>query len=383
VAGKTILVIDSDVASRNFISRTLQKQEHEVVQVGTGKEGLIVAWRDHPHLIIIEPNLPDLKGEELAARLRHDPRTSHTPLVALSFDHTSQRMKACRDAGFNEFIAKSGDAVANLLEVMDNLFSDGAPGRRQGGLTISFLGAKGGIGTSSLCANLATNITQNQPELRVAVVDLVLPIGSIGPIVGYDGEQNLVSAADLGPGESTAHYFREHLTLIPHWNFHLLAGSPDPESANHLQVTHIHDILQGIKQAYDFVLLDLGRSLARFSIQAIQQADLTALVIGTDASAVSLAGTVLKYLHSKGIADTALYPILNRAGGLEGMSKSQVDKELGLEIKAAVPYLGSHFAMSNDQHVPFSLKFPRDTASMVFRDCASQMVQIARRMRAG
>lgn len=383
MAGKTILVIDADVASRNFISRTLQKQEHNVIQVGSGKEGLIVAWRDRPDMIVIEPNLPDLKGEELAAKLRQDPRTSHTPLVALSSDHSSQRVKACRNAGFSEFIVKSGDAVSSLLEVMDRLFSSEDPRHRQGGLLIAFLGAKGGVGTSSLCANLAMNISQNQPELRVAVVDLVLPIGSIGPIVGYDGEQNLVTVADLDPGDSTAHYFRDHLTLMPRWNFHLLAGSPEPESANHLQVNRIRDILQGMKQAYDFVLLDLGRSLARFSIQAIQQADLTALVIGTDASAVSLAGTVLKYLHSKGIPDSALYPILNRAGGLEGLSKPQVEKDLGLEIKIAVPYLGSHFAMANDQHIPFSLKFPRDTASVVFKDCASQLAQTAYHLRTG
>ena len=382
MTGKKILVVDADVASRNFIARTLQKEPHEIIQAGSGKEGLIIAWRDRPDLIIIEPNLPDLKGEDLASRLRADPRTARTPLVALSSDSTTQRMKSCRDAGFNEFIRKSGEAVSTLIEVIDRLFGS-VPTRRQGGLLIVFLGGKGGMGTSSLCANLAMNVALNQPELRVAVADIVLPIGSIAPIVGYEGEQNLVTVADLDPGDSTSHFFRDRLTLMTEWRFYLLAGAPDPEVANHLQVGRIQEIIRELRHAYDFVLVDLGRSLSRFAMQVIHQADLVALVIGTDASSVALTKTVLEYLRAKGLPDSTLYPILNRAIGLEGLSKPDVEKELGIEIKTAIPYLGSHFAMANNQHTPFAVKFPKDTATVIFRECARQMVDTAKHQRSG
>jgi pilus assembly protein CpaE len=383
VAGKTILVIDADIASRNFIARTFQKLQHTVIQVSSGKEGLIIAWRDHPDLIIIEPNLPDLKGEELAIKLRHDPRTAGTPLIALSSDQTAQRMKACREAGFNEFIVKSGEAVPALLDVMDRLFGNVDSSKPQGGVLIAFLGAKGGTGTSSLCANLAMNIALNQPELRVAVADLVLPIGSIAPIVGYDGEQNLFTVTDMEAGADTTAFFRDHLTLMTKWRFRVLAGSPDPESASHLQVGHLRDVVHDLKRAYDYVLVDLGRSLERFSLNIIQDADLVILVVGTDMSAVSLTRTVLDHLRSKGVKDAALFPILNRSIGLEGLSKIDVEKSLKLEIKSAFPYLGSHLAMANNQHVPFSVKFPNDTATVVFRDCAQLMIASARRHRLG
>src|SRR6185436_19479616 len=107
VAGKKILIVDTDVASRNFIARTLQQQHHEVIQVATAKEGLILAWRDRPDLIIIEPAMPDLKGEEFAMKLRQDPRTARLPLIALSAEQSPARQKACMDAGFNEYILKS------------------------------------------------------------------------------------------------------------------------------------------------------------------------------------------------------------------------------------------------------------------------------------
>ena len=59
---KKILIIDADVASRNFIARALVDQKYEVIQAGSGKEGLISAWRDHPDIAIIDPTLMDLKG---------------------------------------------------------------------------------------------------------------------------------------------------------------------------------------------------------------------------------------------------------------------------------------------------------------------------------
>ena len=84
MAEKKILIVDADVASRNFIARNLTDQNYEVIQAGSGKEGLICAWRDHPDLAIIDPTIADLKGEEIATRLKQDARTANMPLVALS-----------------------------------------------------------------------------------------------------------------------------------------------------------------------------------------------------------------------------------------------------------------------------------------------------------
>ena len=61
---KKILVIDTDVASRNFIVNKLLEQDYEVIQAGSGKEGLISAWRDRPDLVVIDP-IPPTPGRWL------------------------------------------------------------------------------------------------------------------------------------------------------------------------------------------------------------------------------------------------------------------------------------------------------------------------------
>lgn len=378
---KKILIVDSDVASRNFIARSLLDQKYDVIQAGSGKEGLILAWRDRPDLMIVDPTIPDLAGEDLAAKLRQDPRTAHMPLIALSSDAGVARLKSCLEAGFNEFIPKSGQAVTSLLDTVNRLFGFTDATSKQGGLLVVFLSAKGGAGTSSLCANIAMNISQYQPQTRVAVIDMVLPIGSIGPLVGYDDDRNIVTIADLAPSATGPGFFRERLPEIKSWRFHLLAGSPDPESSNHLNVARIWDIVASIKLAFDFVLVDLGRSLSKFSLPLIQHADLITMIVSTDMSSVNLNKTLLEYLKAKGIKETAIYTILNRAIGLEGVSKPDAEKILNIPIKIAIPYLGVNFAVANNQHQPFSLKFPKDAASIIFMDAAKEMSALAEKLR--
>lgn len=378
---KKILVVDADVASRNFISNKLTDQSYEILQAGSGKEGLISAWRDHPDLVIADPVLTDLRGEEFAARLRNDPRTAQIPLIALSSDFGHDRGRSCIEAGFNEYIPKSGQALGLLSDVLTRLFGLTPETMSQGGLLIVFLSAKGGSGTSSMCANIAMNMAQLNPDSKFAVLDLVLPIGSIAPIVGYDGKMNIVSVADMPAEKTTSRFFKTNLPREDIWQFDLLAGSPDPDLSNQLKVNRIWDIVTSLKGSHDFVMIDIGRGLSKITLPLIQHADLVVLLITTDISALPLTRTFLRYLIDKGVRAESIFTILNRAVGLEGLSKGEVETAIGIKVNAMMPYLGTQFAFANDQHQPFTLKFPKNTASIIFQDTARDMAAIVRKLR--
>ncbi len=383
MAGSTILVVDGDLASRSYIAAALEQEGHRVLQASSGKEGLIFAWRDRPDIIIADPVLADLPGEALAARLRSDARTAKVPLVALSRDAAPARILSCKDAGFNEYLVKGPQAIPSLLTTVEMLLGGGALAPKEGGLLIAFLSAKGGTGTSCLCANFGRGVADRHPEAHVVVADLVLPIGSIAGLVGYRDDQNLVTVAAMPASETTPDFLRHRLVLMEQWQFHLLAGSPDPQHGNDLVVGRITELVTGLKAAYDYVLLDLGRSLSRISLPIIQQADLVVMVLGADTSTVTLTRVVWEYLQSKGVQAASMFPILNRAVGLEGLTKAEIESALGVPIKTSIPYLGGNFSMANNQHQPYSVKFPGDTASIVLKDTAQQMIDSARRVRSG
>jgi len=379
---KTILFVDADIASLNFLVGAVKDQGYYAMAANSGKEGLIIAWRDRPDLIIFDPVLADIPTEEFLLKLRRDLRSAHTPILALSSSHNPGMQDTCLQAGCNEYMLKTREVVAALPQVIKRLLGGTRELVKEGGHLIVFLSAKGGTGTSSLCANFAMAIHNSKPQLSVAVVDMVLPIGSIAPIVGYNGELDLVSVTELSSDETAGRYFQMNLPEIELWQFKLLAGAPDPERANDLDVARIPELLQELQNTYDFVVVDLGRSLSRISLPIIQKADLAVLVMSTDQSTITLTKKILDYLHAQGIKSKNVYAILNRAVGLEGLTKTEAEEIIDLPIKTAIPYLGGNFALANNLNQPIILKYPEDTASIVFKDVASDMIKTATNLRA-
>jgi pilus assembly protein CpaE len=383
MSNKSILVVDADSASLNFLIRMVKEHEYFAMAANSAKEGLIIAWRDRPDLIIFDPALQDISPEEFLLKLRRDLRSTNIPVLALSSSHNPVVKESCLKAGCNEFMLKSSEIVTTLPAVVRRLLGGTKELglAKEGGFLIVFLSAKGGTGTSSLCANFAMAIHHNKPELRVAVIDMVLPIGSIAPIVGYQGGLDLVSVTEKPSDETHGEYFQKHLPEIELWEFQLLAGSPDPERANDLKVARIPEVIAALQKSYDFVVVDLGRSLSRISLPIIQNADLAVLIMSTDQSTITLTKKILDYLHAQGIDSRNIFAILNRAVGLEGLTKTEAEKIIDLPIKTAIPYMGSNFVLANNLNQPIIHKYPGDTASIVLRDVASDMIKTAASLR--
>jgi CheY-like chemotaxis protein/MinD-like ATPase involved in chromosome partitioning or flagellar assembly len=375
----SILVIDGDAASRNYLSVMLHKSGYTVISASLGREGLISAWKDQPDIIILDPVLPDLPGLELMNRLRQDRRTSKVPCIALSSQQESQEMTALLGAGCNEYLAKSGQALTRLLELIPRLLKGEPEIPKKHGILVAFLSAKGGMGTSSLCANIAMCLGSEKIENRVAVIDLVLPVGSIASIVGYHDLLNLVTVAQKDPGQTTSEYFKDTLPRVPSWYFHLLAGSPDPESANQLEVNRIDELLNAIIESYDFIFVDMGRALSRISLPIIQKADVVVLIVGTDLSSGVLTQTVWEYLKRQGIDPARLYALQNRAVGLEGLSKTEFEQMTGIQIKLTMPYMSGNFTIANNRHDPVIAKFPNDSSAFTLKQAAIQISELSHR----
>ena len=387
MVGKTILLLDENPSSRNFLAATLREKQFKVLEAPSGKEALILAWRDAPDLVLFDPVLSDIRDDEFISKLRANPRTKNMPLVALSSDPGPARRDACINAGVDEYLVKSSQALMALDESLTRVLSkptsmeEAVRFEKEPGLLFVFLSAKGGTGTSSLCANIAMNIKQGQPDARVVVVDLVLPIGSIGPIVGYEGKLNIITVSDLPASQMSGDYFSKNLPKPDLWQFQLLPGSPDPQAAHALKGDRVDFVVETLQSTYDYVILDIGRSLSRIGLPLIQKADLIALIVSTDQGTIKLTKTIFNYLKSQGIDHQKIYSILNRALGLEGATKTEAEEIIGLPIKTMMPYMGGNFALANNLNQPITTKYPNDTASIILKELAVNMVKAARQLR--
>jgi MinD-like ATPase involved in chromosome partitioning or flagellar assembly len=135
-----------------------------------------------------------------------------------------------------------------------------------------------------------------------------------------------------------------------------------------------------LKKSYDYVVVDLGRSLSRISMPIILDADLLVLIISTDQSTVTLTRKVWEYLQAEGIDERSVFPLVNRVVGLEGMTRDEAEEIIGLKMKATIPFMGSNFVLANNQHQPILVKYQTDTTSLVFRETTREMLAMADRI---
>ena len=61
----------------------LQPRGYETLQAATGQEAIQVAIAAHPNLILLDLNLPDMNGADVARAIKKDQRTTHIPIEAL------------------------------------------------------------------------------------------------------------------------------------------------------------------------------------------------------------------------------------------------------------------------------------------------------------
>ena len=92
----TVLIVDDEKDLRQLIDFNLKQAGYRTLHAATGEEALAQVARHAPHMILLDLNLPDLAGTEVARRLKADPDTREIPIVML----TARGGEADRIAGF-------------------------------------------------------------------------------------------------------------------------------------------------------------------------------------------------------------------------------------------------------------------------------------------
>jgi signal transduction histidine kinase len=114
---QTILYIEDDPASRSLVERTLRHAGYRVLVAERGLEGIDIARRECPDLILTDINLPDLSGREITTRLRGDARFERTPIVALTAMGYGENQALALAAGVTGYMTKPVDVEALTEQV--------------------------------------------------------------------------------------------------------------------------------------------------------------------------------------------------------------------------------------------------------------------------
>lgn len=101
-----LLLVEDDTASRDMLSRRLQKKGYEVVTATDGAEGVERALAEHPDLIVIDLNLPVMDGLCATRLLKSELATRSTPVIVLTAHAMAHERAKAFEAGCDEFESK-------------------------------------------------------------------------------------------------------------------------------------------------------------------------------------------------------------------------------------------------------------------------------------
>src|SRR6476659_1329829 len=114
-----ILVIDDEAAIRDSLRMTLEYEGYEFSGAATGQEGLALAERDPPDLVLLDVKMPGMDGLEVLDRLRAT--TDAVPVIVVSGHGTISTAVEATKKGAFDFIEKPFASDRVLVSVRNAL----------------------------------------------------------------------------------------------------------------------------------------------------------------------------------------------------------------------------------------------------------------------
>lgn len=117
-----ILYIEDDFQNRVLVRRVLEASGFSVIEAETGAEGIQLARKLKPDLILMDINLPEMDGYEVTAHLKKLDAFAHIPIVAMTANVMKGDREKTQNAGCDGYIPKPID-VDRLPEQINEFLS--------------------------------------------------------------------------------------------------------------------------------------------------------------------------------------------------------------------------------------------------------------------
>ncbi|MCS6836541.1 MAG: response regulator [Anaerolineae bacterium] len=124
-----ILYIEDNPLNMTLVRKSLHFMGYRLLEAANGAQGINLALRHIPDLVLMDLHLPDISGIRVAARLRENPATKHVAIVALTADSANDPDQWCRDNHFDGYLTKPVSRTTLLQTV--RYWADQAQQRKQ------------------------------------------------------------------------------------------------------------------------------------------------------------------------------------------------------------------------------------------------------------
>ena len=118
---KRILVVEDQEDNRRILRDLLTSKGYEVIEAVDGEEGVTMAGKHIPDLILMDIQLPGLDGYEATRRIKSNTDLAGIPIIAVTSYALSGDETKAKEAGCDDYISKPYSPRALLAKVHENL----------------------------------------------------------------------------------------------------------------------------------------------------------------------------------------------------------------------------------------------------------------------
>jgi pilus assembly protein CpaE len=202
------------------------------------------------------------------------------------------------------------------------------------GRVLTVFSPKGGTGKTVLSTNLAAFLAQKSGK-RVLLIDLDLQFGDAAIMLGVDPERTmheLVQAPGTLDAGKLAGYTTRHRSGLD-----VLAAPLRPEEAELVTESKVLQLLEVAREAYDIVIVDTSPFFYGPMLAVLRPTDHLLMLCGLDVPTLKNVKLSLNTLEMLGFPASRVSLVLNRVTPKVGLTKSDVEGVLGLEVTYEIP----------------------------------------------
>ena len=336
-----ILIIDDDLDTLRLVGLMLQRQGYQISAATNGQQGLEKAFDEDPDLILLDVMMPDMDGYEVTRRLRQNPSTLETPILMFTAKTQLDDKVVGFEVGANDYLTKPTHPselqarVKTLLARVNERkpSNTGLLRDENRGYVIGVLGARGGLGTTTMAMNLGAGL-QSRTKAEVIVAEMLPGQGALSLDVGVTNNKGLVDILGLTKlSEITRDNVRE--ALVPHNSgVKLLLASDRPRDMHLInQVANYETLVKKLSALARFVVLDLGVGIQPFAEKILPLCNEVLIILEGVPNTITHAKALIDDIAELGIARKNIKVVLNnRIRSDTQLPSSQVQAKLEHEI---------------------------------------------------
>lgn len=334
-----ILAVDDDALNLKLVSAALGKEGYEVLMASDGRDAITQAEESHPDLILMDVMMPEIDGYEACKQLRNKSSTAHIPILMLTALITVEEKLKGFEAGADDYLAKPFN-IDELLAHVKALLRRAAPVSFErapvSGKIIAIFSLRGGVGVSTLAANLAAGFTSlwGQPAV---LVDLALTAGQSALMFNMPYRRSWANLSGIPVGDIEETFLMDVL-LTHESGTKILAAPPKPEQSESLSaevVTHVIDMLS---RNYEYLALDLPHDFRDTTLAGLDAAEEVLLALSPEMASVRAAVSALDVFESLMYPVERIRLVMNWTFQKGGLSKKEIETALNRQIDFVLPF---------------------------------------------